>query len=280
MVAGYFLHRPEAAPWCDKIYIRKQVERYVVSFFIWSSIFFLLVHHEGILKNIVRTVYAGYNNITPYGYPFWFINALLVGGFTLTCIRWGKEMVNRRGGGNLEQWIVLMFPIVALWSVAQWILPLPRPLPWSLDQMCGAIMYMAIGAAFRDYVRHWWHGRVAVFCCIVFVCWQLSEGVSYHLNMSSMSYSHPLLDILVPFFFSLALYYISIMVDKILLLRNILSYIGICSITIFFTHAYILDCVRLLSFPVQTAIIVVVGMAIHFSLNCFSITRRLFFGKV
>ena len=100
MVAGYFLHRPEAAPWCDKIYIRKQVERYVVSFFIWSSIFFLLVHHEGILKNIVRTVYAGYNNITPYGYPFWFINALLVGGFTLTCIRWGKEMVNRRGGGE------------------------------------------------------------------------------------------------------------------------------------------------------------------------------------
>lgn len=96
MVSGYFMHAPKSAPWHDRAYLSKQIRRYVVPFFAWCVVGYALVRHESLLKNIVRVLYAGHNNITPYSYPYWFINALFTGSIALACIQYKLTF----GGGK------------------------------------------------------------------------------------------------------------------------------------------------------------------------------------
>lgn len=98
MVSGYFMHAPKSAPWHDRAYLSKQIRRYVVPFFAWCVVGYALVRHESLLKNIVRVLYAGHNNITPYSYPYWFINALFTGSIALACIQYKLTF----GGGESD----------------------------------------------------------------------------------------------------------------------------------------------------------------------------------
>lgn len=78
LIAGYFAKIPANNPLTNKEQWRKWACRFIVPYLSWSTILYCQFRPEGILKNLVRTLYGGLNNVTLYSYPFWFVNALLL----------------------------------------------------------------------------------------------------------------------------------------------------------------------------------------------------------
>lgn len=272
MVSGYFMKQSHNNPFMDRDYLIHQVRRCIVPFFVWCFCLYLIFRPENPLKNLIRVLYAGHNNITIYSFPFWFINALFVSSIMLSF----AEYVTKRnkwcmGGGAL-----------ALWIICHTLLPLSCPLPWSIDQSVGAICFLWIGTLFRkmDYKFFYWH-LIFPLIAILFLFYNINNGMFYHLNMSAMQYDYFFLDIFVPCLFSFSLLLLSLALCRTKILAWALSHIGMASITIFFAHAALLYLQKNLgvNIYVQVFLAVILGMLIHRFFKQFKYTRMLFLGK-
>lgn len=252
--------------------IVKKIGKYIFPYLSYSILFFILFKPESIVKNISRIIYAGINNTTVYSYPFWFINSLFIATLFM-------------GAGNLYKytkqsiiilltiWIILHLNIIQL---------LPIPLPWGIDAALGAVIFLSIGNIAKNIKPKKWHWGLLLLP-IIFIIFNDYSGLQYKINMKSMIYNHFLLDLFVPISFTYFLYKISIILSYIQGLSQILSYLGKCCMTIYFTHAAILIFTHQYLkgdnvWGILTTIII--GVSLHTLFEHFKITRILFIGNL
>lgn len=154
----------------------------------------------------------------------------------------------------------------------------PIPLPWSIDNALGAIMFIYIGDMFKRYKFRLWH---ISFCIlpIAFWCYCRYVGFDYVLNMKSMRYEHLLLDLFVPLSFTYTFYLLSFVLCHVKYFSHVLTYIGKCSITIFFVHALVLGFCQKLSLPWAVSLSVGASCFLHYVFERNRYTRVLFIGK-
>lgn len=275
LIAGYFAKLPAKNPLTDKKLWRKWTCRFVVPYLSWSAVFYCIYRPEFILKNLIRTLYGGLNNVTLYSYPFWFVNALFVSTALFSCMLYILKKKKIGMGGGITA--VIGFIWIAIHVKA--IFPLPFPLPWGIDQALGALVFMGIGYLLKGYSTKFWHVVYPLLAIgYVFAC-QYYPSINCTLNMMPMRYNNIIIDMLVPMVFCISLFMLSKMLTYVPLVREVLSSVGACTFTIFFTHAAILAAwpKELTWFTVWVAI--VVGWAIHNVLIHIDLLKKLFIGK-
>lgn len=234
MISGYLTKMPYQNPIKNSKYLRRKILRYVLPYFSYSIVFYCIFQPESILKNLIRTLYAGYNNITIYSYPFWFINALFVSSIGFSYLLW----ITKRYKNHtfLLAIIILLFYITIHINV---VYPFSFPLPWGLDQMFGALVFIYIG-----YIYNWKQLSkplqiILSLIALVFPFFNFECGYNYILNMQKMEYDNFILDLIIPCSFAMLFYKLSLIIKKIPIVNKILEELGRASMTIFFTHAAI-----------------------------------------
>lgn len=231
MISGYLTKTPTQNPLTNKKYLTKKALRYVLPYFSYSIVLYCIFHPESILKNIVRTVYAGYNNITIYSFPFWFINTLFVGSIAFNFMLW---QYGRYRKTNLVLALSMLFIFIVIHLDC--IYPLPFPLPWGIDEMLGALVFMYIGYVYkgREHIKSCY---LLSIIAVVFSIYSCVCDYDYTLNMENMEYNNLVLDLVVPCSFAMLFYGLSLAVRRIAVINKIFEEIGKASMTIFFTHA-------------------------------------------
>lgn len=236
LIAGYFAKIPTNNPLTNKEQWQKWVCRFVVPYLLWSVVLYCLFRPEGILKNLIRTLYGGLNNVTLYSYPFWFINALFVSTVLFACILYVLEKHKISVGGGILVITTLLWIVVHIKAI----FPFPYPLPWGIDQALGALVFMGLGYMLKGRSLKKWHIVFPLLAIAYIVGYQIWPSINCTLNMMPMTYNSIVIDMVVPMVFSISLYIFSKMLTYVPLIREALSSIGACTFTIFFTHAAIL----------------------------------------
>ena len=247
----------------------KNIKRLVIPYVSYSIMFFCLMHPEPLFKNILRTVYAGSYNITSYSYPYWFINTL----FVAVMLYGGLKQIVR--GWEVFAILVVVWLVVHIEKIVQlrWI-----PLPWGIDNALGAIVFIYLGDLFKRYKFRLWH---ISFCILPIVFWLYCQytGFEYEINMKSMTYQHILLDFLVPCLFTYMFYLLSLILCRVRILSDVLTYVGKCSITIFFVHAFFLGIYKDLFMPLAVVVSIVSSCLVHYTFNSNKYIKALFIGR-
>lgn len=252
--------------------IWNRIGKYIFPYLSYSALFFILFQPESLLKNLVRVLYGGVNNTTGYSYPFWYINALFIAALTM-----GEGKLFKQNKSNalilLIIWILLHCNIMKL---------LPIPLPWGMDTALGAVIFLCIGNVAKEIYSKKWHWYLLILP-FIFIIFNEYASLHYKLNMKSMVYDHFILDLCVPVFFTYFFYKVSIILSHTQGFSYLLSYLGTCSMTIYFTHAAILSLTRKeLQWNDATGVVsaIVIGVLLHTLFKHFRITRILFIGNL
>lgn len=274
MIAGYFTKVPQKNPLRDKELVVKKTCRYAIPYFTYSLIFFLIFHPEGILKNIVRTLYGGFNNITVCSYPYWFINTLFISSICFSYFLW----ISYRRNQNLFT-IILILGIYIIIHIKN-IYPFPYPLPWGIDESLGAIIFLYTGFRFKTLKnRTFFIYTLSIIALILWFFFQ-NENCQYHLNMEKMVYPNWTLDWIIPCSFTAFFYTISKWLKRNHYIKLALSELGSASITIFFTHAAIFSLLEEFNTLLKIIISIVGGYMLHFLISKNKYTQFLFIGKI
>lgn len=248
----------------------KKIGKYIFPYLSYCILFFILFRPEPILKNIIRVAYAGINNITLYSYPYWFINSLFIGNLVM-------------GGGKLykqNKQSIIIFLIIYIIIHLNVMKLSPIPLPWGIDAALGALIFLYIGNMAKNIKSKKYY---LLLLPILFIFCNEYFALHYKINMMGMIYNHPVLDLLVPVIFTYFLYKISVILSHIQGLSHVLSFLGTCSMTIYFTHAAVLSFTNeKLHWNTYESIYsaVVIGVLLHTLFKCFKITRILFLGNL
>lgn len=218
---------------------------------------------------------GGGNNTTSYSYPYWFINALFVSLVMFTILRtFLKEH-------NLYLFLVaalcwILCHLSCLWNA------LPFPLPWSIEQSFGAVVYIYIGYLAKDCIRSKWNNLLLFIPLTCLMLLLLNIAFDYELNMKAMKYNNLVLDILVPCGFTFMLYKLSVYILNVPYINSILSCIGKRSITIFFLHAFLLNrfnYIGLDSIYVIVPAIIIISLTIHYIFDHTGFLSKVFIGR-
>lgn len=167
--------------------------------------------------------------------------------------------------------------IIHLFDVMKLILV---PLPWSLDEALGAIVFLFIG----DYAKNIEHKQFHFLILIIpfiFITVNHTMELNYKFNMKSMMYNHYLLDLIVPVSFTYMLYRLSFLLSHVDFIKSVLVYLGKSSMTIYFTHGailYLLGKYFSLNIWIIIAVTVIIGGILHNILYKFKLLRILFTG--
>lgn len=237
ILAGYFISEPNVNPLINKGDWIKRIKRYVVPYFAYSILFYLIFRQEPIGKNLVRVLYAGYNNISLYSYPFWFINALFISNTLFLCLLYWTK------GHQVAKTKILRLIICSLLYIIihiHVIYPFKFILPWSIDQSLGAIIFIYIGHCLKDNSLQRYFFIFPVFTLLFVIGHIFYPEVDCNLNMCQMNYHNLVLDLLVPLSLTITLYYLSFGLKYIPYIKDILCYVGTSTFTIFFTHASVI----------------------------------------
>lgn len=270
ILAGYFISEPETNPLINKKEWTKKIMRYVVPYFAYSISFYLIFRQEPVVKNLVRMLYAGYNNISLYSYPFWFINALFISNILFLCLLyWTKSSQDKKTEALRLIICFLLYIIIHIPTIY----PFKFILPWSVDQSLGAIIFIYVGYCLKNTTLQRYIIVFPIFTLLFVVLHAFYPEIDYNLNMCQMSYPDLVLDLLVPLSFTITLYYLSLGLKYIPYISKILCLIGASSFTIFFTHASVIAL-----WPWQKSFLlvlccVVVGCLLHYIFNIYRVTK-------
>lgn len=273
MISGFLTNPPVENPFKNKIYLRKKGIRYVIPYFSYSILFYIIFRPEGIFKNIIRTLYAGYNNITIYSYPFWFINVLFVSSILFNYLLWKFKK-------QKHQKVMLAFIIIFLYAIIHIhkVYPLHFPLPWGIDQMLGAIVFIYIGYILQNKIPKTLYTILPVIA-ITFTIFILICDYNYELNMQKMQYDNFIFDLIVPCSFAMLFYELSLIITKMPIGNKILEKLGKASMTIFFTHAAIF-CFIGDEYPmIRIVVALTLGYLVHQLLLLHTYSRLFFIGE-
>ena len=273
MISGYLIKIPLQNPFKNREYLKKKTVRYVLPYFSYSIVLYCIFHPESILKNLVRTLYAGYNNITIYSYPFWFINTLFVSSIGFSFLLWKNKKYKN---STLILSVITTLLFIAIHSN---IYPLPFPLPWGLDQMLGALVFIYIGYIYRGKENSKSLYFILPLIAVSFSILNLVYDYDYTLNMQKMEYNNFILDLIIPCSFAMLFYGLSLIIKNIPIGNKIFEEFGKASMTIFFTHAAIF-CFIGNEYPmIRIATALALGYLIHRLLLVNTYLRLFFIGE-
>ena len=267
IISGYFI-KPSIE--LSKEYFIKIIHRYVIPYFCWCIIMYILFHPEHPLKNLIRIIYGGHNNITIYSYPYWFINTLFISHLLFTIIL----TISKKNHQFCSIILVPLF-VFGLYTIAHFFLPIKGlpPLPWGIDNACCAIMYLYIGHILKQFKK--WNTILCIIPFIfIYIC--IFHHYNYKLNIADIHLEHYFLDIIIPFSFTILLLKIATYLAKIPIVNQIFSKIGECTLTIFFIHAAIL---HISNGWLGIVLSVLIGCILHQMIKKNEITKCWLLGK-
>lgn len=246
----------------------KRIGKYLLPYFSYSMVFFLICRPESILKNTVRVIYAGANNTTTYSYHFWYINALFIGtiimGFRIK-MRYKIIMLSLI-------WIIIhQYDVMKLF---------PAPMPWSLDEALGAVIFLFIGDYAKNIKSKTYHSFFLIIP-FLFILVNYFTKMNYIINMKSMIYNHYLLDLIVPISFTYMLYKLSLLLTHTVFVKTVLAYLGKSCMTIYFTHAILLFVFGKyfsLNIWITISVTIILGGILHFFFNQNKLLKIIFTG--
>jgi len=274
LVAGYFMKTPQKNPLKDKGELIKKLHRYVIPYFAYSLVFFLIFHPEGALKNLIRTLYGGFNNITIYSYPYWFINTLFTSSICFSYMLWIFK--DKKLGEIIFAALILSLYIIIHLDIY----PLPFPLPWGLDESLGALIFMYTGFKFRTLKNKEYCINTLSILALIFGAFLIKENYQCYFNMEKMIYPNWVLDWIIPCSFIAFFYEICKWLKRNHYIKIGLSELGNASITIFFVHAAIFVALNDFSTPVKIVSAIAGGYIVHHLIRRNKYTQLLFIGKV
>ena len=267
MISGYFI-KPDIE--FSSQYLKKIIRRYVTPYFCWCIIMYIIFWPEHPLKNIIRIIYGGHNNITLYSYPYWFINTLFISDLLFVSILTISKKINQ-----VCSIILVPLFVFGLYTIAHFFLPIKDfpPLPWGVDNACCAIMYLYIGHILKQFKK--WNTILCIIPFIfIYICY--FHHYNYQLNIADIHLEHYFLDIIIPLSFTILLLNIANYFVKVPIINQLFSKIGECTLTIFFTHAAVLN---LCNGWIGIILSILIGYILHQLLKQNNITKKLFLGK-
>lgn len=273
-ISGYFIKVPQRNPIKDKQTLIKKIYRYVIPYFTYSLFFFLIFRPEGILKNIVRTLYGGFNNITIYSYPYWFINTLFISSICFSYLLW--VIRNKKNG---EFFLAILIACIYI-IIHTDVYPLSFPLPWGIDESLGAIIFMYTGFKFRSLKDKTYYIYTLLTFAILLGTFLIIDNYPYCLNMEKMIYPNWILDWIIPCSFIVFLYEICKYLKRNHYIKVGLSELGDASITIFFVHTAIFLFLKEFSISIQIVCAIIGGYMFHILVHKNKYTQLLFIGKI
>lgn len=265
MITGFLSQR--WVSFGDKTYLRCKTYQLLIPYLSYSVLLFMLIGFSPLWKYILKVLLGGTLNITPFSYPFWYINTLFVALVSFGLIKQLRETIQLL-------LIASLYIIIHLMSC----LDFHPPVPWGIDNAMGALVFIYIGDQFKMYKPKKLH-YFLVGLPVLFAFVNKWGGVNYQINMASMVYDNLILDLLVPCMFTFALYILCIQLKKWKIVATVVSILGRSSMTIYFTHAAIIFWLR--PYVEQSMIVVLcifIGMTLHYSFLRFRYTRMLFLG--
>ena len=265
MITGYLSQR--WVSFSDKTYLRRKTYQSLIPYLSYSVLLFLLMGYSPLWKYILKVILGGTLNITPFSYPFWYINTLFVALVAFGLIKQLRPTIQLL-------LIASSYVIIHLMSY----LDFHPPVPWGIDNAMGALVFIYIGDRFKMYRPKNWH-YFLVGLPVLFTFINKLGGVNYQINMASMEYENLILDLLVPCMFTFTLYVLCIQLKKWKVISNMVSILGRSSITIYFTHAAIISWLRpYMEQSTIVALCIFIGLLLHYLFLRFGYTRMLFLG--
>lgn len=156
----------------------------------------------------------------------------------------------------------------------------PAPLPWSLDEALGAVIFLFIGDYAKNIKSKPYHCLFLMIPFLFIIVNHLMK-LNYDINMKSMIYNHYLLDFIVPVSFTYMLYRLSLILTHVNFVKSVLAYLGKSSMTIYFTHAALLCLLAEyfnLNIWITIAVTITIGGILHYIFCKFKILKILFTG--
>lgn len=138
MITGYLSQR--WVSFNDTAYLRRKAFQLLVPYLSYSILLFLLIGYSPLWKYMVKVFLGGTLNITPFSYPFWYVNTLLVALVAFGLIK------------QLTQSFQLLL-IASLYLIVHLMtyLDFHPPVPWGIDNAMGALVFIYIGDKFKAY---------------------------------------------------------------------------------------------------------------------------------
>lgn len=266
MLSGYLTRFDEPLTQFTK----KKFIAYIIPYFSYSILFYAIFRPENVFKNILRVVYGGINNTTIYSYPYWYINCLFV-GLIVYCFLRQRSKPHFLSVIIIGTWIIVH---VFVSYISRF------PLPWGLDTMMVALMFIYIG----DMVK----GRhicsiISVFLSLFLVLLGCVMDVNITFNMKSLHLNNVAVDLLVPVVFTAAIYYLSCVTSKIMpdAAKSTFTLAGKSCMTIFYTHTLFMSYLKplILNPYILSLVIVVLGVITYCIFDKSPLLRLLFNGK-
>lgn len=243
--------------------------KFIIPYFSYCILFFIIFHPENIIKNLIRILYGGWNNITIYSYPYWYINALMVGLIYYGSIK----------GKKYSLYILIIIYLIIHTNLLR---SLPRPLPWGIDEAFGAVIFIALGDSCKKINLYKPYFFPIIILPFLFIYLSRFHYFNFELNMQKMIYNNLALDLIIPISFTILLLYISKIVSKVPYINNCMRLIGNSCITIYFTHtAFILlyKSLGMQNLYMITLITVLSSTILHHLFKSNRYTSFLFIGK-
>lgn len=247
--------------------IFKKIKKFIIPYLTYCILFILLMRRN-IFMDVLKMLYGGRYNTTSYSFPYWFINALLIGIIYYGSIRNKKYC----------PYILLFIYLLIHTNLFKFI---SIPLPWGIDEGLGAVIYIAIGDFLKriDLYKPRYYPIIIIPFIIIIL--NYLHILDYKLSMKYMIYNNIILDIIVPLSFTYLLFCISKILSSHPIIRKPFITLGISSMTIYFTHGYLISISRGfgLSSPLLLIPIVLCGLLFHYCVKTNKYTSLLFLGR-
>lgn len=243
----------------------KKIKKFIIPYLTYC-ILFILFTRNNVFMDVLRMLYGGRYNTTSYSFPYWFINALMVGIIYYGSIR-NKKFC---------PYILLFIYLLIHTNLFKFI---SIPLPWGIDEGLGAVIYIAIG----DFLKRadLYKPRYYPIIIIPFIVIILNylHMLDYKLSMKYMTYNNIILDIIVPLSFTYFLLLISKILSHSIISKPFIT-LGASSMTIYFTHGYLISISHGfgLSSPSLLILIILSGLLFHYCIKTNRYTSFLFLG--
>lgn len=126
MITGYLSQR--WVSFNDTAYLRHKAFQLLVPYLSYSIVLFLFIGYSPLWKYMLKVFLGGTLNITPFSYPFWYVNTLLVALVAFGLIKQLTQSLQLL----LIASLYLIVHLMTYWDFHP-------PVPWGIDNAMGGI---------------------------------------------------------------------------------------------------------------------------------------------
>lgn len=235
IVAGYLLHLPARENW--KRWARRKAGRFLIPY----TFFFFFCSYFMRKMSPARVLYFFLGNRELEGF-WWFIEVMLMSLLAVSLIELYVASEVRRKGIYILCFLAAMELSLL---VMQGTLSV-KPVPWCLDIVPMAMVYLALGYYGKPFVDRFSHGKMdrerwILLGLSLLVMTALFVGyrwlhIDFKLDMRENFYGRPLTVLAAPMAGGILLMQLSLWLDRVPVVSRLMAYIGRASMVIMYLH--------------------------------------------